>query len=140
MAVWVWAAVCIAWIVGVISNFLVAPTNTRMNLADSYSAFQTGSNVGNVVALLLWSGASFWTGLYFSWSQGPVTARVLAAFGMTAVLSLYPASVVSAAVGHVVPIEDDFVYQDWLARPLLAVGVAALAAAAVILIVHARRR
>lgn len=64
--------------------------------------------------------------------EGLRTARALAAFGATALASWYPAATVSAAVGHVVAIEDGFVYQDWLALPLIGEGLAALAAAAVV--------
>ena len=118
----VWVAVGAAWAVGFVSNFLVAPTNTGVDVVASYAAFQSVSDWGIVGALMLWTAASVRTGWDFSRSTGVFAGRVLAGFGLPAALSLYPSVVVSHAVGQVVPVEDGFVYRDWLALPLVIAG------------------
>lgn len=94
----------------------------------AYSSFQSGSNFGNLVALVSWSVAA----LLFAWLasrwSGPKWARPLLAYGIPAVASFYPSAVMSNAVSHVVAIDDSFVYQDWLARPLIISGIVALIA------------
>ena len=134
-----WGAAGVAWAVGFVSNFLVAPTNTGMGVVGSYAAFEPGSKVGNVGALLLWTGVSARAARHFSRSTGPLVARVLAGFAIPALLSVYPSAVVSHAVGHLVPIEDGFVYGDWLALPLVLAGVAAMVAAGIAALISRRR-
>lgn len=127
----VWSAAAAAWLVGFVSNFLVAPMNSGMGLGDAYSSFQSGSNLGNLVALVSWS----LTALLFAWLasrwSGPKWARPLLAYGIPAVASFYPSAVISNAVSHVVAIDDSFVYQDWLARPLIISGIVALMAVSI---------
>lgn len=125
----VWSAAGMAWLIGFVSNFLIAPINSGMGLGDSYASFQSGSNFGNVLALVLFSGAALLSGGVSSRWSGPISVRALVAYGVPAVFSLYPAAVVSNAVAHVVAVEDGFEYHDWLARPLLMSGFVALAAA-----------
>lgn len=132
------AAAGIAWEAGFISNFLIAPTGAGLDLAGSYTAFQFWPKVGIAVSLLLWSGAALFTGWYFSGSSGPAPVRVLAAFGLPAVLSLGPAVAVSSAVSHLVPGADIFAYQDWPALPLIVAGAAVLAAAPVAALLRRR--
>ena len=125
----VWSAAGVAWLIGFVSNFLIAPTNSGMGLWESYASFHSGSNFGNALALVLFSGAALLSvGLPSRWS-GPISVRAFVAYGVPAVFSLYPSAVVSNAVAHVVAVEDGFEYHDWLARPLLVSGFVALAAA-----------
>ena len=133
----VWSAAAVAWLIGFVSNFLIAPTNTGMGVGDAYASFQIGSNFGNVVALVLWSCTALlalW--LTRRWS-GATWIRALVAYGVPAVLSLYPSAVVSNAVAHVVAVEDSFVYHDWLAWPLILSGVVALGIALMARVLHA---
>jgi hypothetical protein len=125
----VWSAAAVAWLIGFVSNFLVAPTNTGLGLGDSYALFQAGSNFGNVLALVIWSCAALLSAQLASGWCRPTWARALVAYGVPAVFSLYPSAVVSNAVAHVVAVEDGFVYQDWLAQPLVMSGFMVLAAA-----------
>lgn len=98
----VWSAAGVAWLIGFVSNFLIAPTNSGMGLGDSYASFQSGSNLGNVLALVLFSGAALLTGRLSSRRSGPISVRALVAYGVPAVFSLYPSAVVSNAVAHVI--------------------------------------
>ncbi|MFP3463526.1 hypothetical protein R5O87_22030 [Arthrobacter globiformis] len=127
----VWSAVAVAWLIGFISNFMVAPTNTGMGVVDSYASFQTGSNFGNGLALVIWSGVtllSVW--LAQRWAA-PKWATIFGAYGLTAIVSLYPSAVISNAVAHVVALEDSSVYHDWLAWPLVLSGLVAVIVALV---------
>jgi hypothetical protein len=56
-----------------------------------------------------------------------------------AAISLYPSAVVSNAVAHLVAVDDAFVYQDWLALPLMVSGLVALVAALIGGVLHAKR-
>lgn len=117
------------WLVGFVSIFLVAPTNAGMGTWSAYASFQPGSNFGNVLALALWSCAALSSGWLCSRWSARTSVRVLCAYGVPAVLSLYPAAAVSNAVSHVMAIEDTFTYRDGLAGPLVVSGLGALAAA-----------
>lgn len=125
--------------IGFISIFLIAPSNTGVSTWSAYSLFQTGSNFGNFLALALWSCAALTSGWLCTRGSAWISVRALCAYGVTAVLSLYPAAVVSNAVSHVVAIEDTFVYRDGLAEPLALSGLVALVAA-FFLTILARRR
>jgi hypothetical protein len=104
-------------------------TNTGLGLGDSYASFQTGSNFGNVLALVIWSCAALLSARLASRWSCPTWVRALVAYGVPAAISLYPSAVVSNAVAHVVAVDDAFVYQDWLALPLMVSGLVALVAA-----------
>lgn len=129
----------VPWLIGFVSIFLIAPTNTGVSTWSSYTLFQTGSNFGSILALASWSGAVLASGWLCLRSSARISVRALCIFGVTAVLSLYPAAVVSNAVSHVVAIEDTFTYNDGFAGPLAISGFVALAAA-LILVVLTRRR
>lgn len=135
----VWIAVLATWVIGFISNYLIAPTNTGLDVVSSYASFQSGSHVGNLIALTLWTAASLWAGWRSARSEGLIEVRLLTSFGVTATSSLYPSLVISHAVGHVVPIEDGFQYDDWLAVPLIVAGVVSLFAAGVLAVIHGHR-
>jgi hypothetical protein len=135
----VWSAAAVAWLIGFVSNFLVAPTNTGLSVGDSYASFQIGSNFGSVLALVIWSCAALLTAQLASRWCWLTWARALVAYGVPAVVSLYPSAVVSNAVAHAVAVEDGFVYQDWLAQPLMLSGVVTLVAALIGGILHAKR-
>jgi hypothetical protein len=125
----VWIAAAVAWLLGFVSNFLIAPTNTGMGVMDSYASFHIGSNFGNAMALVIWSCAallSVW--LASRWSE-TTWVRVLVAYGVPAVVSLYPSAVISNAVAHVVAVKDSLFYHDWLAWPLMLSGLMALVVA-----------
>lgn len=136
----VWSAAAAAWLVGFVSNFLIAPMNSGMGLGDAYSSFQSGSNFGNVVALVIWSVATLLSAWLASHWSGPTWARPLLAYGVPAVASFYPSAVISNAVSHVVAIGDSFVYHDWLARPLVLSGIVALIAVLIGGVLHAHPR
>jgi hypothetical protein len=135
----VWSTAGVAWLSGLVSNFLIAPTNAGLGLGDSYASFQTGSNFGNVLALVFWSYAALVSAQLASrWSR-PTWVRALVAYGVPAVISFYPSAVVSNAVAHVVAVEDAFVYQEWLAQPLMMSGLVALVSALIGGVLHANR-
>lgn len=125
----VWAATSISWVIGFASIFLVAPTNSGVGVMEAYALFQPGSNFGNALAFLCWSGAALITGWLQSRRPGRILIRMAIAFGVPAVFSLFPAAVVSNAIAHAVAVEDGFVYHDWLAGPLVVSGVVALSIA-----------
>ena len=129
----------VPWLIGFVSIFLIAPTNTGVGTWASYALFQTGSNFGNILALVLWSGAALTSGWLCLRSSARISVRALCLYGVTAVLSLYPAAVVSNAVSHVVAIEDTVVYRDGVAGPLTFSGLVALAAALGLAILTRRR-
>lgn len=129
----------VPWLIGFVSIFLIAPTNTGVSTWSSYALFQTGSNFGNILGLASWSGAALISGWRCLRSSAQISVRALCVYGVTASFSLYPAAVVSSAVSHVVAIEDTFTYNDGLAGPLAISGFVALAAA-LILVVLTRRR
>lgn len=116
--------------------------NSGMGPGDAYSAFQFGSNIGNLVAFVSWSVAALISAWLAGRWSGPKWTRPLLAYGIPAVASFYPSAVISNAVSHVVAIDDSFVYQDWLARPLMISGIAALIAVLLggILQTHAGKR
>jgi hypothetical protein len=135
----VWSAAAVAWLIGFVSNFLIAPTNTGLGLGDSYASFRTGSNFGNVLALVIWSCAALLSARLASRWSCPTWVRALVAYGVPAAISLYPSAVVSNAVAHLVAVDDAFVYQDWLALPLMVSGLVALVAALIGGVLHAKR-
>ncbi len=127
------------WLIGFVSIFLIAPTNTGVRTWLSYTLFQTGSNFGNVVALAFWSGSALIAGWLCLRSSAQISVRALCTYGVTAVFSVYPTVVVSYAVSHVVSIDDTFAYRDGLAWPLALSGVVAFAAALILAILTRRR-
>lgn len=127
----VWVSVGVSWLIGFVSIFLIAPTNSGMGVIDSYALFQAGSNLGNVMALVFWSCTALLAGWLLARGPGPTWIRVFLAYAVPAVISLFPAAVVSNAVAHVVSVDDAFVYRDWLAGPLLISGLVAMTIALV---------
>jgi hypothetical protein len=129
----------VPWLIGFVSIFLIAPTNTGVSTWSSYALFQTGSNFGNIFALAAWVGAALAAGWLCLRSSAQISVCALCTYGVTAVFSLYPAAVVSNAVSHVVAIEDAFAYRDGVAGPLAFSGLVALAAALILAILTRRR-
>ncbi len=127
----VWAAAVVSWLIGFVSIFLIAPTNSGMGIVDSYVLFQVGSNFGNVLALVFWSCTVLLAGWLLPRRAGPAWIHAFLAYGVPAVFSLFPAVVVSNAVAHVVAVDDTFVYRDWLAGPLVISGLVAITIAIV---------
>lgn len=141
---WSWtipAAGGVSWLIGFMSIFLIAPSNVGVDTWTAYKLFQTGSNFGNILALVLWSCAAVITVWLCLRGAAWIPIRALCAYGVSAVLSLYPTVVIGNAVSHVVAIEDGFAYHDGLAGPLAISGFMALSAALVlaILAILARR-
>ena len=127
----VWAAAGVSWLIGFVSVFLIAPTNSGLGIVDSYARFQVGSNFGNVLALVFWSCMALLPGWLLSRRAGPAWIQAFLAYGVPAVISLFPAVVVSNAVAHVVAVDDAFIYRDWLAGPLVISGLVAITIAIV---------
>lgn len=129
----------VPWLIGFVSIFLIAPTNTGLGTWASYALFQTGSNFGNFFALVSWVGAALASGWLCLRSSAQFLVCALCTYGVTSIFSLYPSAVVSNAVSHVVAIEDTFAYRDGVAGPLAFSGLVALAAALILAILTRRR-
>ena len=112
------------------SDFLDGVGSSR-GVIDSYALFQDGSNFGNVLALVFWSFTALLASWLLSRRPGPAWFHAFMAYGVPAVISLFPAVVVSNAVAHVVAVDDAFVYRDWLAGPLVISGLVAITIAIV---------
>ena len=85
----VWAAAGVSWLIGFVSIFLIAPTNSGMGIVDSYVLFQVGSNFGNVLALVFWSCTALLAGWLLSRRAGPAWIHAFLAYGVPAVISLW---------------------------------------------------
>ncbi|MBE4720381.1 hypothetical protein DAD99_20225 [Pseudarthrobacter sp. AB1] len=53
-----WLAAAVPWLLGAYSVYIVSAQYTGLGLIESYLAFQDGSNVGNVLWFVLWTGIS----------------------------------------------------------------------------------
>lgn len=127
----VWVSAGVSWLIGFGSIFLIAPTSSGRGVIDSYALFQAGSILGNVLALVFWSCTALPASWLLARASGPTWIHAFLAYGVPAVILLFPAAVVSNAVAHGVPVDDVFVYRDWLAGPLVISGLVAMSIALV---------
>lgn len=117
------------WIFGIFATYVVAPANTGYDYIGAYASFQAGSALGNVIALLSWTvvTAVITSVAVRIVSQGGASVPwMLIAAGVTAVTALYPSICMSAAVGHVVPIETLPDYNDGGALLFAGIGTISL--------------
>jgi len=142
-------AAVIPWLLGVYGVFFVSAQYTGLGLFGSYRAFQSGSNVGNVVSFVVWSGMagiSCWTlvrNIRRTSDARKVAPFMLFAYAVPSMLVLYPDTAMGFAVSHVRAFTDDTVPHSGLVSFLIQSGSLALVAAVILTVanyVSARER
>jgi hypothetical protein len=100
-----WLAGAAPWTLGAYAVYIVSAQYTGLGLVESYQGFQVGSNVGNVLWFVLWTGISALTCWFLSRrTSRPTTlpkmiASVLLCYAVPALLVFLP----DAAMGSRFP-------------------------------------
>ncbi|UKA52170.1 hypothetical protein LFT48_21670 (plasmid) [Arthrobacter sp. FW305-123] len=102
-----WVAGAVPWALGFYAVYIVSAQYTGLGLVESYQGFQAGSNVGNVLWFVLWTGASALTCWFLSARASrratlpKMIASVLLCYAVPAVLVFLPDAAMGFAVSHV---------------------------------------
>ncbi|WIV29203.1 MULTISPECIES: hypothetical protein [unclassified Paenarthrobacter] len=130
-----WLAGAVPWALGAYAVYIESPQYTGLGLVESYQGFQVGSNVGNVLWFVLWTGLS----ALFCWFLSRRTSRpttlpkmiafVLFCYTVPALLVFLPEAAMGFAVSHVRAFTDATAPHSSVVDALLLSGGAALLAA-----------
>ncbi len=142
-------AAAIPWILGAYAVFFVSAQYTGLGLFESYVAFQGGSNLGNVIWFVVWSGTTgmvCWTlvrRIARSFDARKVAPFVLFAYAVPSMLLIFPDTAMGFAVSHVRAFADGAAPHSPIALFLFQSGTVGLIVAVVLSVIHwvsARRK
>lgn len=130
-----WLAGAVPWALGAYAVYFESAQYTGLGLVESYQGFQVGSNVGNVLWFVLWTGLSALSCWFLSRrTSRPTTlpkmiASVLFCYTVPALLVFLPDAAMGFAVSHVRAFTDATAPHSSVVDALLLSGGAALLAA-----------
>lgn len=135
-------AAAIPWILGAYAVFFVSAQYTGSGLFESYMAFQGGSNLGNVIWFVVWSGTTgmvCWTlvlRIARSFDARKVAPFVLFAYAVPSMMLIFPDTAMGFAVSHVRAFADGAAPHSPLALFLFQSGTLGLIVAVVLSVIH----
>lgn len=135
-------AAVIPWSLGVYAVFFESAQYTGQGLFDSYVAFQGGSNLGNVIWFVVWSGTTgvvCWTlvrRIARSFDARKAARFVLFAYVVPSMLLIFPDTAMGFAVSHVRAFANGAVPHSPLALFLFQSGTLGLILAVVLSVIH----
>ncbi len=133
-----WLTGAVPWALGAHAVYIVSAQYTGLGLGESYQGFQVGSNVGNVLWFVLWTGISALTCWFLSRRiSGPATllsriASVLLCYAVPALLVFLPDAAMGFAVSHVRAFTDATAPHSSVVDALVLSGGIALLCALVV--------
>lgn len=131
----IFAAALVSWGLGAYAVYVVTAQYTGLGLWESYSAFQGGSNFGNVLWFVIWSGttciSSWWLARDSkkSLEQKKTVPYVLLAYAVPSLVVLLPDAAMGFAVSHVRAFNDETYPHSEIVEFLTQSGIVALAGA-----------
>lgn len=142
-------AAVIPWLLGAYAVFFDSVQYAGLGIFESYLAFQGGSNLGNVIWFVVWSGT---TGIVCwmlvrrfgrSFDARRVALFMLFADAVPSMLPIFPDTAMGFAVSHVRAFADDAVPHSPVAMFLIQSGTLARIFAVILSVVNwgsARKR
>ncbi|MFJ4027136.1 hypothetical protein ACIPWF_08425 [Paenarthrobacter sp. NPDC089989] len=123
----------IPWVLGCFAVYVTSAQFSGLGIVESYRAFEVGSNIGNALWFVSWTGVSAavcWL-LARKNDAGAVRSAsfVLYCYGTPAALLILPDAAMSFAVSHVRAFTDDTALHSPVVEFLVVSGVGALVCA-----------
>ncbi|MCP1412497.1 hypothetical protein J3D46_001763 [Paenarthrobacter sp. A20] len=128
------------WALGSYAVYVTSAQFSGLGIFESYRAFEAGSNLGNALWFLLWTGISAAVCWFLVRRPGPIGAvqsgcHALYCYGTPAALLVFPDAAMGFAVSHVRAFTDDTVLHSPVVEFLVVSGMGALACAFVMSLV-----
>jgi hypothetical protein len=138
-------AALLSWALGGYAVYVTSAQFSGRGVAESYAAFEAGSNLGNVLWFLLWTGASAVACWILVRKAGPGAVRAVSytlyGYGTPATLLVFPDAAMSFAVSHVRASTDSTAPHSSVVEVLvISGGVAVVCAALLSLAISIRER
>lgn len=138
-------AALVPWALGSFAVYVTSAQYSGLGIFESYRAFEPGSNLGNVLWFLLWTGVSAavcWLLVRKPGSLGAIqpASRALYCYGTPAALLVFPDAAMGFAVSHVRAFTDDTALHSPVVEFLVISGMGALACASVMTLVSRMKR
>ena len=129
-------ATLIPWALGSFAVFVTSAQFSGLGMVESYLAFEVGSNIGNALWFVSWTGVSAAVCWLLARRNDTEAVRsasfVLYCYGTPAALLIFPDAAMSFAVSHVRAFTDDTALHSPVVEFLVASGAGALVCAGVI--------
>ncbi|MFI2564397.1 hypothetical protein [Paenarthrobacter sp. NPDC018779] len=133
MKVILFGASLIPWALGCFAVYVTSAQFSGLGIVESYRTFEVGSNIGNALWFVSWTGISAAVCWLLARRNDPGAVRstsfVLYCYGTPAALLILPDAAMSFAVSHVRAFTDDTALHSPVVEFLVVSGVGALVCA-----------
>lgn len=138
-------AALIPWALGSFAVYVTSAQYSGLGIFESYGAFEGGSNLGNILWFLVWTGVSAAVCWFLVRKPGAIgviqpVSRALYCYGTPAALLVFPDAAMGFAISHVRAFTDDTALHSPLVEFLVISGVGALACASLMSLVFRKER